>query len=92
MFKGRGFWLGFMTAMAGISLGASYPKLQGFLNPGSFIVMETEALKSNTMIFFLPLAAVLPWSDSFIRERQSLPCMGDRSAALWEITDQEKLF
>lgn len=70
MFKGRGFWLGFMTAMAGISLGASYPKLQGFLNPGSFIGMETEALKSNTMIFFLPLAAVLPWSDSFIRERQ----------------------
>lgn len=55
MFKGRGFWLGFMTAMAGISLGASYPKLQGFLNPGSFIGMETEALKSNTMIFFFLL-------------------------------------
>lgn len=70
MLKGKGFWLGFMTAMAGISLGASYPELQGLLNPGSFVDMETEALKSNAMIFFLPLAAVLPWSDSFIRERQ----------------------
>ena len=70
MLNGKGFWLGFMTAMAGISLGASYPELQGLLNPGSFVDMETEALKSNAMIFFLPLAAVLPWSDSFIRERQ----------------------
>lgn len=70
MLKGKGFWMGFMTAMVGICLGASYPELQGLLNPGSFVDMETEALKSNVMIFFLPLAAVLPWSDSFIRERQ----------------------
>lgn len=70
MLRGRGFWMGFMTAVAGISFGASYPELHGLLEPGSFVNLESEALKSNVMIFFLPLAAVLPWSDSFIRERQ----------------------
>lgn len=70
MLRGRGFWMGFMTAVAGISFGASYPELHELLEPGSFVNLESEALKSNVMIFFLPLAAVLPWSDSFIRERQ----------------------
>ena len=51
----------------GVSTGAvSYRHL----DTGKFVNMEAEARKSQTMIFLLPLAAVLPWSDSFLLERQ----------------------
>lgn len=70
MFLGKGFWLGLLAAMAGIAFGASYPKPGKLLDTGSFVNMEAGALKAQTMIFLLPLAAVLPWSDSFILERQ----------------------
>ena len=70
MFLGKGFWMGLAVAMAGIVFGAAYPKIEGLLYTGKFVNMEAEALQSQTMIFLLPLAAVLPWSDSFLLERQ----------------------
>ena len=70
MFLGKGFWMGRAVAMAGIVFGAAYPKIEGLLYTGKFVNMEAEALQSQTMIFLLPLAAVLPWSDSFLLERQ----------------------
>ena len=70
MFLGKGFWMGLAVAMAGIVFGAAYPKIEGLLDTGKFVNMEAEALKSQAMIFLLPLAAVLPWSDSFLLERQ----------------------
>ena len=70
MFLGKVFWMGLAVAMAGIVFGAAYPKIEGLLDTGKFVNMEAEALKSQAMIFLLPLAAVLPWSDSFLLERQ----------------------
>ena len=70
MFLGKGLWMGLAVAMAGIVFGAAYPKIEGLLDTGKFVNMEAEALKSQAMIFLLPLAAVLPWSDSFLLERQ----------------------
>lgn len=72
LFLGKGFWLGLLAAAAGIAAGASYPKIESgkLLETGSFVAMEAKALYSRAMVFLLPIAGVLPWSDSFLLERQ----------------------
>lgn len=68
MLSGRGFLAGVFLAMLGMVLGAEYPKIEGTLEPGSFLSMVRYAMTSKTALFFLPVAAVLPWSDSFLGE------------------------
>lgn len=84
MLPGRGFLAAVFLVCAAIVLGADYPKLDQLLEGGSFIKLETEALSSQTVSFLLPVAAVLPWSDSFLEEwkggflKSSLPRIGRR--------------
>lgn len=69
MLSGKNFWAAVLLGALGITLGAAYPKLEdGLLSAWSFLSMEKEAFYSETVCFFVPLAAVLPWSDSFLGE------------------------
>ncbi|MDD3796030.1 MAG: ABC transporter permease, partial [Lachnospiraceae bacterium] len=85
MIMGRKFLAAVLTAMAGIAFGAAYPEIRELLTPGSFLSLEKDALLSKTVAFLLPVAAVLPWSDSFLGEwksgflKSSLPRCGRRS-------------
>lgn len=83
MFSGKGFWAAVLLGALGIALGASYPKLENaLLPPWSFLELERTALYSQVACFLIPVAAVLPWSDSFLSEwkggflKSSLPRMG----------------
>ena len=69
MLSGRNFWAAVFLGVLGIGFGAVYPKLGEELLPAwNFLSMEKKAFFSETACFFVPLAAVLPWSDSFLGE------------------------
>lgn len=69
MLSGRNFRAAVLLGALGIALGAAYPKLDdGLLPAWSFLSMEKAAFYSETACFLVPLAAVLPWSDSFLGE------------------------
>lgn len=85
MIGSRSFLAALLLAMAAISLGTTYPQLDNLLSPGTFLGMVKGALLSRTVTFLLPVAAVLPWSDSFLGEwkggflKSSLPRVGKQS-------------
>lgn len=84
MLSGKGFLAAVLLGCIGIAMGADYPKVEGLLETGSFLKLETEALSSGMAGFLLPVSAVLPWSDSFLEEwkggflKSSLPRIGRR--------------
>lgn len=84
MLSGKGFWAAVLLGCFGIAMGAAYPQMDKLLEPGSFLKMEREAFSSQIVVFLLPVAAVLPWSDSFLEEwkggflKSSLPRTGRR--------------
>lgn len=87
LFRTPGFWLGTAICMAGILFGTKYPDaeaLKNLLEASSFLRMETEAFSTQVFLLLLPIGAVLPWSDSFLLERQggflksALPRVGRR--------------
>lgn len=85
MLLGKGFFGAVLLAALGLAAGASYPGQQALLPPGSFLKLEKEALYSQIVCFLIPVAAVLPWSDSFLSEwkggflKSCLPRMGRRA-------------
>lgn len=85
MLSGRGFGAALLAACAGILLGAKYPGMDAVMESGSFVKLETEALSSQMAAYLLPVAAVLPWSDSFLEElrggflKSYLPRIGRRT-------------
>lgn len=84
MLTGRGFKLAVSLAILGIALGSAYPQTDKILKAGQFMELEKEALCSKIVSFVLPVAAMLPWSDSFLQEwkggflRSALPRMQKR--------------
>lgn len=72
MLSGRGFLGAVVLCAAAILFGTSWAEmaesLKNLLEPGSFLAMEQKALCSKAVCFLLPVAAVLPWSDSFLAE------------------------
>lgn len=74
LFRAPSFWLGTVICMAGLFFGCQYPTketMKNLLETSSFLRMEAESFSSNPFLFLLPLGAVLPWSDSFLLEKQS---------------------
>ena len=74
MFQDKKFYLAVLIALAGILLGASYPDPkeagQSALASGTFLATAASGLKADAALFFLPVAAVLPMAEEFLRERQ----------------------
>lgn len=72
MLREKKFYLAVLLAFLGIVLGAPYqaaPEL-GIYPSGTFIRLLTGALQSQTVRFLLPVAAVLPMGEEYLRERQ----------------------
>ena len=76
MLLGRSFLAAWLIACFSIAAGQTYPSLKKALTCGTFISLLDGSLKSQMVSFAIPVAAVLPWSDSFLQEykRKSLFC------------------
>lgn len=85
MLSGKGFLAAFVLALAGIAAGTDWTMQKDLFAAGHFLTVYQGALGSTTVCYLLPLAAVLPWSDSFLGEQKggflkaSLPRIGRRS-------------
>lgn len=71
MFTGRATLAAWAIACISLALGQTYPDMKKALECGTFIQLLETSLKSRTVAFTLPVAAVLPWSDSFLQEYKS---------------------
>ena len=72
MLREKRFYLAVLLAFSGIVLGTAMPELKEgrALETGTFLKLTTEGLKSQTALFLLPVAAVLPCAEEYLRERQ----------------------
>lgn len=72
MLREKRFYLAVLLAFSGIVLGTAMPELKegGAPETGTFLKLTTEGLKSQTALFLLPVAAVLPCAEEYLRERQ----------------------
>lgn len=70
------FYLAVLLAFAGILTGTPWSELKWnpeALSPfssGTFLITLEKALKSRTTCFLIPVTAVLPCGDTYLRERQ----------------------
>ena len=71
MLTSRNFLAAWFLACAALMLDASYPNLKEPLACGTFISLLDGSLKGQIVSFTLPVAAVLPWCDSFLQEYKS---------------------
>lgn len=71
MLFGRSFLAAWLIACFSIAAGQTYPSLKKALTCGTFISLLDGSLKSQMVSFAIPVAAVLPWSDSFLQEYKS---------------------
>lgn len=84
MLSGKGFLMAVVICIAAILFGTTWLQPTEPLEPGQFLNMEKNALCSKVVCFLLPVAAVLPWSDSILTEwkggflKSSLPRLNRR--------------
>ena len=71
MLTSRNFLAAWLIACVSLAFGQTYPSLKNPLTSGTFVTLLDGALKSQIVSFALPVAAVLPWSDSFLQEYKS---------------------
>ncbi len=72
MLRDRKFYLAVLLSFVGLLAGTKWPQTEKktVLEAGSFLNMTTDALGSQTVLFLLPVTAVLPYGDEYLRERQ----------------------
>ncbi len=72
MLRDRKFYLAVVLSFLGILAGASWPQTgkKTVFEAGTFLTMTTGALGSRTVLFLLPVTAVLPYGDEYLREKQ----------------------
>ena len=68
MFFNKNFLAAWLIACISIAIGQTYPSLKKALTCGTFISILEGSLKSQAVSFAIPVAAVLPWSDSILQE------------------------
>ena len=79
MFFNKNFLAAWLIACISIAIGQTYPSLKKALTCGTFISILEGSLKSQAVSFAIPVAAVLPWSDSILQEYKSGFFKGDTS-------------
>ena len=79
MFFNKNFLAAWLIACISIAIGQTYPSLKKALACGTFISILEGSLKSQAVSFAIPVAAVLPWSDSILQEYKSGFLKGDTS-------------
>ena len=71
MLFNKNFLAAWLIACISIAIGQTYPSLKKALACGTFISILEGSLKSQAVSFAIPVAAVLPWSDSILQEYKS---------------------
>ena len=71
MLTGKSFLAAWLIACLSLAAGASYPNLKKVLECGTFLRLLNGSMESQVLSFAIPVAAVLPWSDSFLQEFKS---------------------
>ncbi|MDD3338872.1 MAG: hypothetical protein PHS82_08475 [Lachnospiraceae bacterium] len=71
MVGSRAFYPALLLAIAGILAGVNWPTEHKVLETGTFYILWNEALTSDALVFFLPLASVLAYGDSFVQDIRS---------------------
>lgn len=71
MLTSKSFLAAWLIACVSLVLGQTYPSLKKPLSCGTFISLLDSSMKGQIVSFALPVAAVLPWSDSFLQEYRS---------------------
>ena len=71
MLTSKSFLAAWLIACISLVLGQTYPNLKKPLPCGAFISLLDGSIKGQNVSFALPVAAVLPWSDSFLQEYRS---------------------
>ena len=71
MFFNKNFLAAWLIACISLAIGQTYPSLKKALTCGTFISILEGSLKSQAVSFAIPVAAVLPWSDSILQEYKS---------------------
>lgn len=67
----RTTWLAVLLAVTGLVAGTKFPSFDSPLPGGNWYNMIAEALTSKTVIFLLPVVAVLPYGDVWCGEKTS---------------------
>lgn len=72
MLIGRGFWLGTLLAVLVMGLGAAVPEWKADTpwEAGTFLKVAASSFSSKTFLFCLPVLAVLPYGDGYLRDRE----------------------
>ncbi len=72
MLRDRKFYLAVLVSFLGILAGTTWTETmtETALAAGTFLKLTTDALKSKTVLFLLPVTAVFPYGDEYLRERQ----------------------
>ena len=71
MLLGRSFLAAWLIACFSIAAGQTYPSLKKSINMWNFYQSAGWFIEKSDGIFAIPVAAVLPWSDSFLQEYKS---------------------
>ena len=67
----RTTWLAVILGVMGLVIGTKFPEFNSSLTGGSWYKMAEKALTSKTVVFFVPIVAVLPYGDVWIGEKTS---------------------
>ena len=72
MLRDRKFYLAVLLSFLGILAGTKWPQTEKktVFEAGTFLSMTTDSLGSQAVLFLLPVTAVLPYGDEYLRERQ----------------------
>lgn len=72
MVREKSFWLAVFLAFLGLVFGTAWPewKRETVFPSGTFLELAKESLKSRTVLYSLPILAVIPWSETYLKERQ----------------------
>ena len=62
----RTTWLAVILGVMGLVIGTKFPEFNSSLTGGSWYKMAEKALTSKTVVFFVPIVAVLPYGDVWI--------------------------
>ncbi len=71
LLRDKGFWAAASVAFLGLAAGFPFYEIEIPLNQGSFQKFYQTALESQTMLFLVPIAAVLSPGASYLRESLS---------------------
>lgn len=72
MIRSRQFWIAVFVAATGLFFGTAWPewKKDTVFASGTFLQLAKDSLTSRVVLFLIPVTAVLPWGEEYLKEKQ----------------------